>query len=95
MPFEQPFPITETDDSVCRTEETETRPVSYEYFAIHSETLPQAGSIIEVLQGARHHRSAVVETVSEDGTLIWLAANGAHTRTLFHRDGSSNVWTSS
>jgi hypothetical protein len=67
---------------------------SYRTLEVHSDAVPQTGSIVEVRQGSRQRRLAVVEAVSEDGTLIWLAAHGAHTRALFHREEASAVWTS-
>jgi hypothetical protein len=63
----------------------------YNFLELQAEETPQAGSIVEVLQGGKHQRLAVVEATSEDGTLIWLAADGVHTRALFHREEYSNI----
>lgn len=67
----------------------------YKFLKLHAEETPQTSSIVEVFQGGKHQRLAVVESTSEDGTLIWLAAYGADTRALFHRDElSTTTWTS-
>lgn len=69
--------------------------MNFETLVIEGEALPRSGEMVKVRRGARHQRLAVVDEVSEDGTLIWLAAHGAHTRTLFHRENALNVWVGS
>lgn len=57
------------------------------------EWLPLTGEFVEIRLHGKLVRRGVVETVTQDGAVLWLVADGLHTRSMFERSEGYQVWT--
>lgn len=50
------------------------------------------GHVVEVWRLGEHVTTGTVEQTSEDGSVLWLAAEGAVTRRLFDKKSGYRMW---
>ena len=53
-----------------------------------------AGAVVEVRQDGRHLRSGLVEAVTRDGAVAWLAQDGPVGRMLIDKESGHTIWIS-
>lgn len=53
---------------------------------------PVAGELVEVRHGGQAVRAGIVDGVTADGGILWLAAQGAEPRSMFERSQGFSVW---
>lgn len=54
--------------------------------------LPVVGEVVEMRQNEKTVRRGVVDGVTHDGGILWIAADGAEPRTMFERAQGFSVW---
>ncbi len=59
---------------------------------IQHDWLPVSREIVEIRRHGKTVRRGRVETVTPDGAVLWLAADGPHTRGMFERSEGYEVW---
>jgi hypothetical protein len=50
------------------------------------------GHVVEVWRLGQHIATGTVEQAAEDGSVLWIAADGAGTRRLFDRRSGYRMW---
>lgn len=51
------------------------------------------GRSVEVWLRGEHVASGVVDQAAEDGTVLWIAAEGISTRRIFDKSSGYQIWT--
>lgn len=59
---------------------------------IQHDWLPVRGELVEIRRHGKTVRRGWVETATQDGGVLWLAADGPHTRGMFERSEAYEVW---
>ncbi|WP_442546111.1 hypothetical protein ACSBOX_21510 (plasmid) [Arthrobacter sp. KN11-1C] len=54
-------------------------------FQIQPDWLPLVGEVVEVRLHDTVVRQGTVDAVTSDNSILWIAADGAHTRTMMER----------
>lgn len=52
------------------------------------------GAVVEVRRDGRHLRSGLVEAVTRDGAVAWLAQDGPVERMLIDKESGHTIWIS-
>lgn len=59
---------------------------------LQAEWLPVVGEIVEIRLNNKPVRRGRVDSVTPDGQILWLAADGAEPRSMFERLQHYSVW---
>jgi hypothetical protein len=54
--------------------------------------LPVVGETVQIRNNGRIVRTGLVDAVTNDGGILWLAAEGVHQRQLIARADGNEVW---
>jgi hypothetical protein len=59
---------------------------------LQHDWLPVVGELVEIRHGHQPVRTGTVDGVTADGGILWLAADGAESRSMFERSQGFTVW---
>jgi hypothetical protein len=59
---------------------------------LQHDWLPVVGQLVEIRRGDQVVREGIVDGVTTDGGILWLAADGAQPRSMFERSEGFSVW---
>lgn len=70
----------------------ESVPAPRKALALCREWSPLPGQSVEVWLSGEYVAGGVVDQAAEDGTVLWIAAEGIMTRRIFDRASGYQVW---
>lgn len=54
--------------------------------------IPVVGEAVQIRNNGEVVRDGVADAVTKDGSILWLAADGAHNRQMIIKDEGNEVW---
>jgi len=61
-------------------------------FHIQSDWLPLVGEVVEVRLHSEYVRRGIVDAVTNDNSILWLAVDGVNPRTMVQRWDGYEIW---
>lgn len=61
-------------------------------FHIQSDWLPLVGEVVEIRLNGQVVRTGVVDAVTDDNSILWVAGHGALPRAMVERADGYKVW---
>jgi len=61
---------------------------------LQHDWLAVIGQCVEIRRGHTPVRTGVVDSVTDDGSILWIAAHGVHPRMMIERALGFQVWVS-
>lgn len=61
------------------------------YFKQHNWR-PLLGKVVQIRKNGKIVRSGVVDAITDDGLILWIAGEGACTRQMAHQHDGYEVW---
>lgn len=61
-------------------------------FHIQSDWLPLVGEVVEVRLRSEYVRRGIVDAVTNDNSILWLAVDGVNPRTMVQRWDGYEIW---